>query len=111
LWSLLLGDPQKPRGHDPGQPALGVPAGAEIGVDDPDVPSHVSHPVMLRCWKEDKAGAGWNRDRPSQELPELLPVILSPVTLMSLGAQDALPVLYLKLSAPGGWSESEQLDR
>ena len=29
LRGLLLGDVQKPRGHRPGPPALGVPAGAK----------------------------------------------------------------------------------
>jgi len=31
LWGLLLGDLQKPPGHGPLPPALGVPAGAEVG--------------------------------------------------------------------------------
>lgn len=36
LWSFedLLGDLQKPTGHKPGQPALGVPAGARVGPDE-----------------------------------------------------------------------------
>jgi len=31
LWGLFLGDLQKPPGHRPGPPALGVPAGAGVG--------------------------------------------------------------------------------
>jgi len=33
LWSLLLGDLPKLLGHGSGHPALGVPAGAEVGQD------------------------------------------------------------------------------
>lgn len=31
LWGFLLGDVQKPPGHGPGPPVLGVPAGAGVG--------------------------------------------------------------------------------
>jgi len=34
LWSLLLEELQKLPGHKPGQPPLGVPAGARIGPDE-----------------------------------------------------------------------------
>ena len=37
LWGLLPGDVQKPPGHGPGSPALGVPAGAEVGQRGTDV--------------------------------------------------------------------------
>jgi len=40
LWGLLLGDLPKLPGHDPGHPALGVPAGAAVGADGPRWPRH-----------------------------------------------------------------------
>ena len=33
LWDLLLGEPRKSPGHDPGHSALGVPAGTGVGSD------------------------------------------------------------------------------
>jgi len=45
-WSPLLGDVQKPPGHEPEPPALGVPAGAAVGLMAPDNPSNLSHSLM-----------------------------------------------------------------
>ena len=50
LWGLLLRDDvQKPPGHGPGPPALGVPAGAEVGQRGTEDPASLSHSVVL--WK------------------------------------------------------------
>ena len=42
LWGLLLGHVQKLPGHGPGPPALGVPAGAEVGQRGPASPANLS---------------------------------------------------------------------
>ena len=47
LWGLLLGDVQKPPGHGPGPPALGVPAGAGVGQRDAEGPASLSFPGVL----------------------------------------------------------------
>lgn len=41
----ILGDLQKPPGCGPGQPALGGPEGAGLGMGGLQVPSHLSPPV------------------------------------------------------------------
>jgi len=51
LWGLLLGDLQKPSGHGPGCPALGISAGVGVGQMDPEVVSKLSHSVILWLWK------------------------------------------------------------
>jgi len=48
LWGLLLRDDvQKLPGHGPGPPALGVPAGAEVGQRGTEDPASLSHSVVL----------------------------------------------------------------
>ena len=47
LWRFLLGDLQRPPGHGPGHPALGVPVAAGAGPNGPEVPASLSHPVFL----------------------------------------------------------------
>lgn len=53
FWNLLLGDLQRPPGHEAGHPTLGVPSLlAGLGQMEPEVPSNLTHIVILGMGEE-----------------------------------------------------------